>query len=81
MNLHMETPMATTGHDLSHAAWRKSTHSGSGNCIETAPGPSGITVRDSADPYGPILAFTYRAWTRFVAARKTDPLRPRPLSS
>ena len=64
--------MATTGHDLSHAAWRKSTHSGSGNCLETAPVPGGITVRDSANPYGPALAFTRRAWTTFTATLKTE---------
>jgi hypothetical protein len=62
--------MATTGHDLSRAAWRKSTHSGSGNCIETAPVPDGIAVRDSADPYGPALAFTSRAWTTFTVILK-----------
>ena len=62
--------MATTGHDLSHAAWRKSTHSGSGNCIETAGLPGAIAVRDSADPGGPALAFTPRAWTAFTATLK-----------
>ncbi|MGD0239404.1 MAG: DUF397 domain-containing protein [Streptosporangiaceae bacterium] len=63
--------MATTGHDLSHAEWRKSTHSGSGNCIETAPAPDGIAVRDSANPHGPALAFTRRAWTAFATTLKS----------
>jgi hypothetical protein len=62
--------MATTGHDLSHAAWRKSTHSGSGNCIEATPVPDGIAVRDAADPHGPALAFTRRTWTTFTAVLK-----------
>ena len=62
--------MATTGHDLFHAAWRKSTHSGSGNCIETASVPDGIAVRDSAGPGSPALAFTCRAWTTFTATLK-----------
>jgi hypothetical protein len=62
--------MATTGHDLSRTAWRKSTHSGSGNCIETAPVTSGIAVRDSANPYGSALAFTRRAWSAFTAILK-----------
>jgi hypothetical protein len=62
--------MATTGHDLSRDAWRKSTHSGSGNCIETAPIPDGIAVRDSANPYGPALGFTRRAWIAFAAILK-----------
>lgn len=62
--------MATTGHDLSHAAWRKSTHSGSGNCIETAGLPGAVAVRDSADPRGPALAFAARVWTAFTATLK-----------
>jgi hypothetical protein len=62
--------MATTGHDLSRAAWRKSTHSGSGNCIETAPVHGVIVVRDSADPGGPALAFTAQAWTAFTTDLK-----------
>lgn len=63
--------MATTGPDLlRHFAWRKSTHSGSGNCIETAPVPDGIAVRDSADPNRHALSFTRCAWTTFTAALK-----------
>jgi uncharacterized protein DUF397 len=64
--------MATTGHDLSRAAWRKSTHSGSGNCLETAlaPLPAAIAVRDSADPHGPALAFNLRVWTVFTTTLK-----------
>ena len=48
----------------------ESTHSGSGNCIETASVPDGIAVRDSADPGSPALAFTCRAWTTFTATLK-----------
>ena len=62
--------MATTGHDLSRAAWRKSTRSGSGNCIQAAPVHGVIAVRDSADPAGPALAFSPRAWTAFTTALK-----------
>jgi hypothetical protein len=62
--------MATKGHDLSRAAWRKSTRSGSGNCIETAPARGIIAIRDSADPGGPALAFTTQAWTAFTTALK-----------
>ena len=62
--------MATTGHDLSRTAWRKSTRSGSGNCIETTPAHGAIAVRDSADPGGPALAFTAQAWTAFTATLK-----------
>jgi hypothetical protein len=62
--------MATTEHDLSHAEWRKSPHSGSGNCIETASVPDGIAVRDSADSNGPALFFTCHTWTTFAAVLK-----------
>jgi hypothetical protein len=62
--------MNTDGHDLSRAAWRKSTRSGNGNCIETAALPGTIAVRDSADPAGPALDFTPGAWTAFTAALK-----------
>ena len=62
--------MDTSGHDLSHAAWRKSTRSGNGNCLETAAVPGGIAVRDSADQDGPALAFTARAWTAFTTTLK-----------
>ena len=62
--------MDTRGHDLSRTAWRKSARSGTGNCLETAPVPGGIAVRDSADRNGPALAFTPTAWTAFTAALK-----------
>jgi len=62
--------MAITGHDLSRAAWRKSTYSGSGNCIEAAPVQGMIAVRDSAAPGSSALAFTAQAWTAFTTALK-----------
>jgi hypothetical protein len=56
--------MTATELDLSRAAWRKSTHSNNGgNCIEIAPAPGAIAIRDTADPDGPKLAFTARQWT------------------
>lgn len=39
--------------------WRKSTFSGSnGNCVEFAPTETGVAMRDSKDPAGPVLNFT-----------------------
>ncbi|WP_030057453.1 MULTISPECIES: DUF397 domain-containing protein [Streptomyces] len=50
-------------------AWVKSSHSGTegGNCIEVAPSPSAIHVRDSKDKTGPTLTFSPSAWSAFVA--------------
>ncbi|UUS34937.1 DUF397 domain-containing protein [Streptomyces changanensis] len=49
----------------------KSSYSGnnSGNCIEIAPAfPGAVPVRDSKDPFGPVLAFDRAAWAAFVGA-------------
>jgi hypothetical protein len=50
--------------------WRTSSYSGSGNdCVQVATdGSTGITVRDSKDPQGPVLIFTVGAWTNLVTA-------------
>jgi Domain of unknown function (DUF397) len=66
--------------DLSHAKWRKSSHSGSGSCVEVAPVPGAgsaavgsgdvIAVRDSKDRSGPALTFTTRQWRSFAAGIK-----------
>jgi hypothetical protein len=45
-------------HDLSNAAWRKSTRSTqSGECVEVATVPGVVAVRDSKNPAGGVLAF------------------------
>jgi hypothetical protein len=70
--------------DLSHAEWRKSSHSGNGSCVEIAPVPGAastvvgsrdvIAVRDSKDPRGPALTFTTRQWRSFAAGIKAGEL-------
>lgn len=58
-------------HDLSTAAWRKSSYSNGdgGACIEVADGFSGVVpVRDSKNPGGPALVFSAYGWTSFVSA-------------
>ena len=55
--------------DLSGAMWRKSSRSGSGNCVEVARNlPGVVAVRDSKDPAGPALAFTPEDWAAFTGS-------------
>jgi Domain of unknown function (DUF397) len=61
--------------DLIHAAWRKSTHSGTnGNCVEVAGLPGVVAVRDSKDPDGPALVIGPRDWSVFAAKVKSGRL-------
>ncbi|GAB3468584.1 DUF397 domain-containing protein [Actinophytocola sediminis] len=48
--------------------WRKSSYSnGEAACVEVAPTPPGVAVRDSKRPTGPTLAFDHRPWHLFLA--------------
>ncbi|MFD7058112.1 DUF397 domain-containing protein [Streptomyces sp. NPDC059906] len=50
--------------------WFKSSYSSSnepGDCIEVAPTPTTVHVRDSKNASGPRLALTPEAWADFVA--------------
>jgi hypothetical protein len=53
--------------DVSKAVFKKSTHSGSGSCVEVAEGDATIFVRDSKDQAGPVLMFNPEEWRAFVA--------------
>ena len=47
--------------------WRTSSYSAeSGDCVEIAPAPRRVLVRDSKDPDGPALAFPTSAWRTFL---------------
>ena len=66
--------------DLSRATWRKSSYSNGtgGSCVEITvlPGRQGqrqVAVRDSKDPSGPFLAFSFDQWRRFTASIKAGP--------
>jgi hypothetical protein len=50
--------------NISHARWRKSSHSGShaGECVEVAKVDQAIAMRDSKDPHGPILFLAAEQW-------------------
>lgn len=51
--------------------WRKATLStANGACVEVAPIPDGVAVRDSKDPGGPLLRYTHAEWAAFLDGAK-----------
>lgn len=57
------------GPDCVEVAWRKSSYSdstSSNECVEVAPTPDTIHVRDSKIPDGPLLTFKPTAWADFT---------------
>lgn len=51
----------------SSAPWRKASYSGSQNaCVEVAPAPQRVGVRDTKDRDGGMLAVPRTAWRTFV---------------
>jgi Domain of unknown function (DUF397) len=50
--------------------WRKSSASGSGDCLEWAFVSSGVWLRNSRDPGGPELHLRHSEWEAFVAGVK-----------
>ncbi|ROP41292.1 DUF397 domain-containing protein [Saccharothrix texasensis] len=58
--------------DLSGAAWRKSSFSTSGECVEVAPVAGGVATRDSKNPVGPTLSFPAGEWRKFLAGLKNS---------
>ena len=49
-------------------AWRTSSYSANGDaCVEVAPAPDSVLVRDSKDPAGPTLAVPTAQWQAFLA--------------
>jgi len=48
--------------------WRKSKASGGTNCVEVAwPVDGQVFIRDSKDPYGPVLQSSLLRWTEFLS--------------
>jgi hypothetical protein len=57
--------------ELQPTDWRKARRSiGNGDCIEIAPTNGQIAVRDSKDPFGPILHYRASAWQSFLTAAR-----------
>jgi Domain of unknown function (DUF397) len=53
--------------DETALAWRKSTRSNSGGCVEMALSDRVVFLRDSKLPEGPVLSVSPRAWAALVA--------------
>jgi hypothetical protein len=58
--------------------WRKSSYSSGseGDCVEIAPCPTTIHIRDSKNKLGPQLALSPTAWADFVAFAAAHALYP-----
>jgi|GraSoiStandDraft_42_1057292.scaffolds.fasta_scaffold237885_1 hypothetical protein len=46
--------------------WRKSTASGTSNCVEVSFAGSSVLMRQSQSPQGPVLSFSHPEWEAFV---------------
>lgn len=61
-----------TAREPNGTEWRTSSYSADGDCVEVAPTPNGVLVRDSKNPDGPTLAVTPTAWRDFLSAIAAD---------
>jgi hypothetical protein len=53
------------------AAWRKSSFSETGSCVEVSPVDGGFAVRDSKHPGGPVLRPIIKGWATFIGRVST----------
>jgi hypothetical protein len=58
--------------DLQTLSWRKSSASGSGNCVEVAMRGGSIFMRDSKDRTGAVLIFNEAEWQAFIVGMQGD---------
>lgn len=57
-------------------AWRKSSFSEPGQCVEVAQSGGLTLVRDSKNPAGPILTFNRGEWAAFLAGANAGEFAP-----
>jgi hypothetical protein len=53
-------------------AWRKSTASNSGGCLEVAAMDGSVLVRDSANRGGAVLTLSPAAWSDLLARTRSE---------
>jgi len=58
--------------DRSRLAWRKSSFSESGNCVEIAIQEESVLIRDSKDRNGAVLSVSSSAWREFTHAIRSN---------
>lgn len=56
--------------ELGQPSWRKSSFSGSGDCLEWLVRTDGVRLRNSTRPDGVELHLTHAEWTAFIAGVK-----------
>jgi len=56
--------------------WRRSTVSGSGNCVEVAFADQSVLVRNSRDPLGSVLSFSRQEWMAFLEGASKGEFTP-----
>jgi hypothetical protein len=62
-------PLSSDGSELLN--WRKAKRSmNNGNCTEVATAAGVVVVRDSKDPYGPVLRYAATSWLSFLSAAR-----------
>jgi hypothetical protein len=61
------------GTEESRIAWRKSSTSTDGNCVQIAADGGWVLIRDSADRDGAVLRFPPAAWSAFTARARANP--------
>jgi hypothetical protein len=63
--------MYSFGTEYGHTFWHKSQRSvNNGACLELTSDREGIAIRNSRDPYGPVLRFTVSEWQAFLDGAK-----------
>jgi len=65
------SPMTPKIPEVGGLRWRTARRSaGNGACVEVAPAPGSIIVRDSKDQDGPLLPYSQGSWRAFLTAAK-----------